>query len=83
MATSKQREAVDALAAEQLQQLQQLQESELRCWIDDAWRAVLPLGAEGVITAIAELVQMTIDHWPEQRAKLLQELQTQQQRLSE
>ena len=63
--------------------LQQLRKSELRCWIDDAWRVVLPLGAEGVITAIAELVQMAVDHWPEHRGRLVQELQTQQQRLSE
>ena len=72
------------VAAEELaEQLQQLQKTELRCWIDDAWRVVLPLGAEGVITAIAELVQMAVDHWPEHRGRLVQELRTQQQRLSE
>jgi hypothetical protein len=72
------------VAAEELaEQLQQLRETELNCWIDDAWRVVLPLGAEGVITAIAELVQLVVDHWPEQRAKLLQEMQAMQQRLSE
>ena len=83
MATSKQREAVDALAAEQLQQLQQLQESELRCWIDDAWRTVLPYGPEAMIAAIAELVQVAADTWPEHRGRLLEELRAQQQRLSE
>ena len=64
-------------------QLQQLQESELRCWIDDAWRAALPAGPEAMIAAIAELVQVAVDHWPEHRGRLVQELQAMQQRLSE
>ena len=75
--------ADDAWILAAAEQLKQLQKTELNCWIDDAWRAVVPCGAEGVITAIRELVQMAVDHWPEQRAKLLQELQAQQQRLSE
>ena len=71
------------VAAEELaEQLQQLGECEVRCWIDDAWRAVLPYGPEAVIAAIRELVEIAADKWPEQRAKLLQELQAQQQRLS-
>ena len=83
MSTRKQRETVDALTAEQLQQLQQLRKSELRCWIDDAWRAALPAGPEAMIAAIAELVRITADKWPEQRDKLLEELQAMQQRLKE
>ena len=80
MGTRKQREAVDALAADQLQQLRK---SELRCWIDDAWRAALPAGPEAMIAAITELVRITADMWPEHRDRLLEELQWQQQRLSE
>lgn len=80
MSTRKQREAVDAMAAEQLQQLL---EAELRCWIDDAWRVVLPCGPEAMIAAIAELVETAADKWPEQRSRLLEELQAMQQRLSE
>ena len=75
-----QRDAVAELAAEQLQQLGK---TELNCWIDDACRAVIPYGPEAVIAAIRELVEITVEQWPEQRARLLQELQTQQQRLSE
>ena len=84
MSSREQRDAADELAAaEQLQQLQQLRKTELACWIDDAWRAVIPYGPEGVIAAIRELVETTADKWPEHRAKLLQELQAMQQQLSE
>ena len=75
-----QRDAVAELAAEQLRQLG---ECEVRCWIDDAWRAVIPYGPEAMIVAIAELVQVAADTWPEHRSRLLEELQAMQQRLSE
>ena len=75
-----QRDAVVELATEQLQQLGK---TELACWIDDAWRAVIPYGPEAVIAAIRELVEITVEQWPEHRGRLLQELQSQQQRLSE
>ena len=72
------------VAAEELaEQLQQLRETELNCWIDDAWRVVIPYGSEAMIAAIAELVQVAVDHWPEHRGRLVQELQAMQQRLSE
>ena len=57
--------------------------SELSCWIDDAWRALVPHGPEAVIAAIAELIETAADKWPEHRSRLLQELQAMQQRLSE
>lgn len=82
MSSREQRDAVGELAAAAAEQLQQLRETELACWIDDAWRAVIPYGLEAVIAAIAELVQITADKWPEQREKLLQELQAMQQQLS-
>jgi hypothetical protein len=73
-----------SVAGEELvEQLQQLQKTEFNCWLDDTWRSVVPYGAEAVIAAIRELVAIAADKWPEQRAKLLQELHAQQQRLSE
>ena len=80
MSSKEQPDAVDELAAaEQLQ----LRKTELACWIDDAWRAVIPYGPEAVIAAIAELVDIMVDKWPEQRKALLQELVALQQQLSE
>ena len=82
MRRKEQPDAVGELAAA-AEQLQQLRKTELACWIDDAWRAVIPYGHEAVIAAIAELVEIMAEKWPEQRKALLQELQSQQQRLSE
>ena len=82
MSSKEQRDAVGELAAA-AEQLQQLRKTELACWIDDAWRAVIPYGPEAVIAAIAELVEIMVDKWPEQRKALLQELVALQQQLSE
>ena len=57
--------------------------SALSCWIDDAWRELVPHGPEAVIAAISELASTAADKWPEQRKAILQELAALQQQLSE
>ena len=49
--------------------------SELSCWVDDAWRALMPHGPEAVIAAIRELTETCAYKWPEQRQKLREEVE--------